>query len=49
MTKVMAYVLLRYFFFIFGVLNGFVPLVLEVLGWIAALGIILASVIAIAQ
>ncbi|HHY05921.1 MAG TPA: monovalent cation/H+ antiporter subunit D family protein [Clostridia bacterium] len=49
MTKVMAYVLLRYFFFIFGVLNGFVPLVLEVVGWIAALGIILASVMAIAQ
>lgn len=49
MTKVMAYVLLRYFFFVFGIINGFVPVVLEVVGWLAALGIILASVMAIAQ
>lgn len=48
MTKVMAYVLLRYFFFIFGV-HGFIPAVLEVVGWLAAAGIILASVMALAQ
>ena len=49
MTKVMVYVLFRYFFFVFGIMNGFVPIVLEVLGWLAALGIILGSVMAIAQ
>jgi len=49
MTKVMVYVLFRYFFFIFGASFGFVPVVLEVLGWLAVLGIILGSVMAIAQ
>lgn len=49
MTKVMAYVLLRYCFFIFGAMNGPIPAILEVLGWLAAAGIILASVMAIAQ
>jgi multicomponent Na+:H+ antiporter subunit D len=48
MTKVMAYVLLRFFFFIFGA-HGFIPVVLEVVGWLAAAGIILASVMALAQ
>jgi multicomponent Na+:H+ antiporter subunit D len=49
MTKVMVYVLLRYCYFIFGAINGVLPAVLEVLGWLAAAGIILASVMAIAQ
>ncbi|MGI6145282.1 MAG: complex I subunit 5 family protein [Peptococcia bacterium] len=49
MTKVMVYVLFRYFFFVFGVANGFAPLVLEVLGWLAAIGIILGSLMAMAQ
>lgn len=49
MTKVMAYVLLRYCFFIFGALSGPIPAILEVLGWLAAAGIILGSVMAIAQ
>ncbi|MDD4047416.1 MAG: monovalent cation/H+ antiporter subunit D family protein [Clostridia bacterium] len=49
MTKVMAYVMLRYFFFIFGALNGPIPALLEVMGWLAALAIILGSVMAIAQ
>jgi len=49
MTKVMRMLLLRYFFFIFGVLNGFVPLVLEVVGWIAALGIHFSFVMGLCQ
>ncbi len=49
MTKVMIYVLLRYCFFIFGAMNGVLPAVLEIVGWLAAAGIILASVMAIAQ
>lgn len=49
MTKVMVYVLFRYFLFIFGAAYGFTPVVLEVLGWLAVLGIILGSVMAIAQ
>lgn len=49
MTKVMAYVLLRFVFFIFGVGAVFIPQILQVVGWISALGIILASVLAIAQ
>lgn len=49
MTKVSAYVLLRYFFFIVGAMNGPVPAVLEVMGWAAAAGIIIGSIMAIAQ
>lgn len=49
MTKVSAYVVFRFFYFIFGALQGPVPQALTILGWIAALGIILGSVMAIAQ
>lgn len=49
MTKVSAYVLFRFFFYIIGSMNGPVPAALNVLGWLASLGIILGSVMAIAQ
>lgn len=49
MTKVMVYVLFRYFLFIFGPTTGYVPIILEVLGWLAIIGIIWGSVMAIAQ
>jgi len=49
MTKVSAYVLLRFFFFVFSAVSGPVPAALTVLGWAAAVGIIIGSVMAIAQ
>lgn len=49
MTKVSAYVLFRFFFFIFGAMNGPVPAALTVIGWAAAAGIIIGSIMAIAQ
>ena len=48
-TKVPAYVLLRMFFHIVEAGSGPVPAILGVIGWVAALGIILGSVMAIAQ
>ncbi len=49
MTKVSAYVLFRFFFYIIGAMNGPIPGALQVLGVAACLGIILGSVMAIAQ
>ncbi|QNB47063.1 NADH/ubiquinone/plastoquinone (complex I) [Thermanaerosceptrum fracticalcis] len=49
MTKVSAYVLFRFFFFVLGAMNGPVPAALTVVGWAAAVGIIIGSVMAIAQ
>ncbi len=47
--KVPAYILLRVYFFIIGPANGPIPQILTILGWLAALGIIFGSVMAIAQ
>lgn len=49
MTKVSAYVVFRFFFFIFDPADPTVHVALEVLGWIAAIGIIVGSIMAIAQ
>lgn len=49
MTKVSAYVLFRFFFYIIGAANGPVPVALNIIGWLAAIGIIFGSVMAIAQ
>jgi len=49
MTKVSAYVLFRFFFYIFGAANGPVPAALDIIGWLGAIGIIFGSVMAIAQ
>lgn len=48
-TKVPAYVMLRMFFMVVGVTEGPVPQILTVLGWLAAGGIIIGSIMAIAQ
>ncbi|MBZ4686680.1 MAG: dehydrogenase (quinone) [Clostridiales bacterium] len=49
MTKVSAYVLFRVTFFVLGAANGPVYAALTVMGWIAAVGIVMGSVMAIAQ
>ncbi|MCG8528129.1 MAG: hypothetical protein MI748_17245, partial [Opitutales bacterium] len=49
MTKVSAYVLFRVSFFVLGGANEAVGAALAVMGWIAAVGIIMGSVLAIAQ
>ncbi|MBE0467153.1 MAG: monovalent cation/H+ antiporter subunit D family protein [Candidatus Desulforudis sp.] len=48
MTKVAAYALYRIFFFVFAV-AGPVSVTLEVMGWLAAAGILFGSIMAIAQ
>jgi multicomponent Na+:H+ antiporter subunit D len=49
MTKVSAYVIFRFFYFVFDPADSAVHMALEVLGWIAAVGIIVGSIMAIAQ
>ncbi len=49
MTKVSAYVLFRFFFYIFGAASGPVSAALNIIGWAAAIGIIFGSVMAITQ
>ncbi|MDK2822324.1 MAG: multicomponent Na+:H+ antiporter subunit [Clostridia bacterium] len=49
MAKVPAYAVLRFFFFIIGSAAAPVKAALEVMGWLAAVGIIAGSIMAIAQ
>ncbi|MDN5323806.1 MAG: multicomponent Na+:H+ antiporter subunit [Clostridia bacterium] len=49
MAKVPAYAVLRFFFFIIGSATTPVKAALEVMGWLAAVGIIAGSIMAIAQ
>ena len=49
MSKVAAYVLFRFLYFVIGSYTGPVPAALEFMGWLAAAGIIAGSVMAIAQ
>ncbi|MFZ5943944.1 MAG: complex I subunit 5 family protein [Bacillota bacterium] len=49
MGKVPAYVILRFFFFVFGTASIAVTSALQVMGWLAALGILIGSIMAIAQ
>jgi len=49
MAKVPAYAALRFFFFIIGATTGPVHAALQVMGWLAAAGIIIGSIMAIAQ
>ncbi len=49
MGKVPAYAAIRYFFFIFAPTSLVVSKALTVMGWLAALGIIIGSIMAIAQ
>ncbi|MFZ7104896.1 MAG: monovalent cation/H+ antiporter subunit D family protein [Peptococcaceae bacterium] len=49
MAKVPAYATLRFFFFIIGAQTGPVHAALQVMGWLAAAGIIAGSLMAIAQ
>lgn len=49
MTKVAAYAMFRYFYFIFGAANETIAIVLQVIGAFAAIGIIVGSIMAIAQ
>lgn len=49
MTKVSAYVVFRFFYYVLGAMKGPVPQALTILGWAAAVGIILGSIMAIAQ
>lgn len=48
-TKVPAYVMLRLFYMIFAGAEGLVPQIMTVLGWLAVGGIIIGSIMAIAQ
>jgi len=49
MAKVPAYAALRFFFYIIGAATGPVHAALQVMGWLAAAGIIIGSIMAIAQ